>query len=138
MQEVIKSAFDSARVAEMQLQLDDLLPRFCINIGDPHIDLAIYQANVYLGAFSISLAGWRCYATPLKLDLGAFHSLSFKKWGAHAALLAFYQFDFEQFYTRNTLPLVLHRVAALDVPELPEDSRAALHQFLEAAAHILD
>jgi hypothetical protein len=36
-----------------------------------------------------------------------------------------------------SLSLLCERLRALDVPELPEPSRAALHQFLQAAKQLL-
>ena len=144
MQEAIKCIVDKqklcGRVAEMQLQLDDFLPRFCLSTSSNGLHLTAWKGKVYRGAFALSLAGWQCFNYPLRLKLDAFHWFSLEKWGSDAVQLRLTSNTplFEQDFTRKTLLLIVHRVAELDVPELHADSRAALHQFLHAAAHLLD
>ena len=142
MQHVITCIVDKqelcARVAEMQLQLDHLLPKFCIESFDNRWYFVLRSADLDIGDFVLDLTGWHYVDYPLQLMLDDIHFLYFDRYSPDTVQLHIKPMYFDQFFSRKTLPLLLQRLGALDVPELPEDSRAALHQFLQAAAHLLN
>jgi hypothetical protein len=142
MQQVIACIVDKqelcARVAEMQLQLDHLLPKFCIEPFDNRWVFVLHSGDLDIGDFVLELRGWRCVDQPLQLMLDNVHLLMFDYYSPGTVQLHIIPMYFDQYFSRKTLPLLLQRLGALDVPELPDDSSAALHQFLQAAAHLLD
>ena len=132
-------------VSELQDDIECFLPRFDASAEDheePMLHIAIAQCNMELGAFYVEATGWRFDSATMRLRLGwtEYWGLDLHKTSPDGVILSIVPSwcEFKQPCSRHTLPLVVKRLCALDVPELPEDSRVALYQFLHAAAHILD
>jgi hypothetical protein len=137
-------------VSELQDDIKFLLPRFDVSVenGEQRLRIHVIQCDMEVDAFTTVSTGWHFDIPTMRLWLGDTHwELGDTQWGLDlhktsldGVIISIVPswFGFEQPCSRHTLPLIVKRLYALDVPELSEDSRAALHQFLEAAAHILD
>jgi hypothetical protein len=125
-----------ARVDELQRELENQALRFEIDL-DQRVFM-IFQYDAMINIFYIGL-DWHCspddrvlYLDHVELGWIAFHQimddnivqLSIDGDGIDSHM---------QMCDRKTLASVLTALGKLDVPELPEDSRAALHRFLNAA-----
>ena len=132
-------------VSELQDDAKDLLPSFYVlveNRGVPCLCLVIFQSGKEQVEFSTLCTGWysdHVDPTTWRLLFSAqMWALVLHKFSSDGVMLSVAPSSFTLRCSRHTLPLVLERLQALNRPELPADSRAALAQFLHTAAHIFD
>jgi hypothetical protein len=132
MQQVIACSTGDSKV--LRSALESMLPSFsyygkytrCIMVDRPgHHPMEVTVRKA-----------WNVLATSNESSLNFGHEMKARFWRGSG------QWYFDFYCTipcsAPVLKMLIQRLEALDVPELPDTSRDALRQFLHAAAHLLD
>ena len=132
MQQVIACSTGDSKV--LRSALEAFVPSFEYR-HDVH--MVILSQKPYLPVQMQSRESWTVWAKPDQVGLNIGYGNEFRFWKTDG------HWYFESYHeqmpcTAPALEMLIQRLEALDVPELPETSRDALRQFLQAAAHLLD